>query len=48
MLLSQASGNLGALGSLASGPLGIKSQADMYVAMLKSEPWKMPSSSASI
>lgn len=36
MLLSQASGNLGALGSLASGSLGIKSQADMYVAMLKS------------
>jgi tyrosine-protein kinase Etk/Wzc len=36
MLLSQVGGNLGALGSLAGGSLGIKNQADMYVAMLKS------------
>lgn len=36
MLVSQMGGNLGALGSLASGSLGIKTQADMYVSMLKS------------
>jgi tyrosine-protein kinase Etk/Wzc len=36
MLVSQMGGNLGALGSLASGSLGIKNQADMYVSMLKS------------
>ncbi len=35
ILLSQF-GNLGSLGSLASGSLGLKNQADMYVSMLKS------------
>ena len=35
MLLSQF-GSLGSLGSLASGSLGLKNQADMYVSMLKS------------
>lgn len=37
-LLSQLGGQLGALGGLAGGALGIKNPADMYIAFLSSRP----------
>lgn len=37
-LLSQIGGQLGALGGLAGGALGIKNPADMYIAFLQSRP----------